>query len=351
MIESILEKCAQEQPISQQEQRFLMAQTDPLVLEKIHATARAMRERYFGNKVFYYGFVYFSTHCQNECAFCAYRASNAGLPRYRKTKEEIVETAVALKNTGIHLIDLTLGEDGYYLRQPHLLVDIVKAVKEATGLPVMVSPGLLDHQTIEQLAAAGADWYALYQETHNQQLFATARLGQSYQARMEAKHYARACGMLVEEGLLTGIGDTVDDGVTSMAAMAELQAKQVRVMTFIPQDDTPFSHLETQSFQRELLYISVMRLLFPRNLIPASLDVDGLRGLEQRLNAGANVVTSIIPPNQGYCGVANGEFDVDDGHRTIDSIQDILQRCHLEGATAQAYQSMLVVLKKEHASC
>lgn len=47
-----------------------------------------------------------------------------------------------------------------------------------------------------------------------------------------------------------------------------------------------------------------MRLLFPDKLIPASLDVDGISGLELRLMAGANVVTSIIPPNEGLAGVA-----------------------------------------------
>lgn len=345
MLDGILEKCSHEQPLTRLELTYLLSQTEKPALEQIFRAARAMREKQFGNQVFLYGFVYFSTYCKNECAFCYYRASNQEPPRYRKTKEEIVQTAVELKEAGIHLIDLTLGEDPYYLNHPERLVEIVQAVKQATNLPVMVSPGLVDNDTIDQLAEAGADWYALYQETHNPELFAKARLNQSFEDRMAAKQYARSRGMLVEEGLLTGIGDTTEDAVHSMEMMAQLQASQVRTMTFIPQAGTPFAHLPAQGFDRELLYIAVMRLLFPRNLIPASLDVDGLRGLQERLDAGANVVTSIIPPCQGYCGVANAEFDVDEGYRTIDGIQETLTRCGLEGATAQAYQNQIESMK------
>ena len=52
--------------------------------------AREAREKEFGNRVYTYGFVYFSTYCRNNCTFCYYRKSNGEIPRYRKTKEEIV---------------------------------------------------------------------------------------------------------------------------------------------------------------------------------------------------------------------------------------------------------------------
>lgn len=345
-LDTILSKCLSEIPLHQAEIHTLLAQTEKTQVDKIYAAAREMRARYFGNKVFLYGFVYFSTYCKNECAFCYYRLTNGKAPRYRKTCEEIVATAMELKESGIHLIDLTMGEDPYFIDHPDRLTEIVQAVKQATGLPVMVSPGLVDHKTIDALADAGADWYALYQETHNQELFATARLDQSYEARMQAKQYARARGMLIEEGLLTGIGDTTADAVHSMQTMVAQGTSQVRVMTFIPQEGTPFENLPTHGFDRELLTIAVMRLLFPQRLIPASMDVDGLRGLRDRLDAGANVVTSIIPPCEGYCGVANAETDVDEGYRTIAGIQQTLEVCGVQGATVAEYQAAIDALKR-----
>lgn len=50
----------------------------------------------------------------------------------------------------------------------------------------------------------------------------------------------------------------------------------------------------------ELKIIALMRILYPEALIPASLDVDGIDGLENRINAGANLITSIIPPRSGF---------------------------------------------------
>ena len=79
----------------------------------------------------------------------------------------------------------------------------------------------------------------------------------------------------------------------------------------------------------ELLTIAAMRLAMPDRLIPASLDVDGIRGLERRLEAGANVVTSIVPPTVGLAGVSQAELDIDEGYRTVAGVLP-----HLDAAGA-----------------
>jgi type IV pilus assembly protein PilY1 len=97
--------------------------------------------------------------------------------------------------------------------------------------------------------------------------------------------------------------------------------------------------VDQTNFLSELLNIAVMRLIFPDLLIPASLDVDGLNGLEDRLNAGANVVTSIIPPDDGYAGVANASNDISEGYRTVAGIQETLTKCGLKNATVDEYKN------------
>lgn len=124
--------------------------------------AREARHRAFGNKVFLYGFLYLSTHCRNDCAFCQYRRSNSSLERYRKPLGEMLEAAGRLAADGVHLLDLTLGEDPYYVEPAgfHRLLELVSALKETTGLPIMVSPGVLSAEQLVRLREAGADWYA-----------------------------------------------------------------------------------------------------------------------------------------------------------------------------------------------
>ena len=305
--------------------------------EKIFSAARQIRDRNFDKQVFMYGFVYFSTYCRNDCTFCFYRRSNKVSKRYRKTRAEILETAEKLTESGVHLLDLTMGEDPYYFDEGRFaeLLEITEAVMKVSGLPVMISPGVVPSSVLAQFAALGVDWYACYQETHNRDLYAKMRLEQDYDERLNLKHYAHRLGMLAEEGLLAGIGETAEDLAESFRVMEELSADQVRVMSFVPQEGTIMPRL------REMLVIALMRILFPDRLIPASLDVDGIAGLKQRLNAGANVITSIIPPDQGLMGVSQSTLDIKEGGRTVNGTIPIIEDCGLTPASVTDYRKWL----------
>jgi methylornithine synthase len=196
---------------------------------------------------------------------------------------------------------------------------------------------------LEALAKAGADWYACYQETHNEILFERLRPGQDYRARLDAKIAAHNHGLLIEEGILVGVGETLGDIANSIEVMCTLEADQVRAMNFVPRQGTPMGHYPAPDPLTELLIIALMRLVFPGRLIPATLDVEGLAGLERRLEAGANVVTSIVPPRQGLAGVAQSSLDIDQARRTTESVLPVLQKCGLQVATNKEYQKFLEV--------
>ncbi|MDR1319842.1 MAG: methylornithine synthase PylB [Gracilibacteraceae bacterium] len=341
MIQKILNKLQNGAPLTPDEIVHLLTRRDRGSLARIFSAARKTREKYFGPKIFSYGFIYFSTYCRNDCAFCYCRRSNPLPRRYRKSAAEILLHAASLERSGVNLIDLTMGEDPFYIARPERLAKLVRAVKKETGLPVMMSPGVVGGEGLEAVAAAGADWLALYQETHNRPLFAKRRLGQDFDARMALKRRARELGLLVEEGVMTGIGETAADRARSFAAMRELGARQVRSMRFVPQAGTPMAGEAAGGAAAELLDIAVLRLLFPDRLIPASLDVDGLTGLAARLRAGANVITSLIPPAAGLMGVSRPEKDIRSGRRTLAAAKPVLEKSGLRAATQREYQDFL----------
>lgn len=340
-LDMILEKARVENPLSREDLLFLLTLREEHDLSKVYDVARQLRTRYFEDKVFIYGFVYFSTYCRNECAFCLYRKSNHSIERYRKTDLEIMETALSLVESGVHLIDMTMGEDPLYFDNQESgfehLIRTVELIKKSTEIPIMISAGVVSEEVLREFKAAGVDWYATYQETHNPDLYHKLRLGQDYSQRMARKTFAHQLGFLIEEGLLTGVGDTDVDLVRSLEAMGELGAEQLRVMSFVPQKGTPMHHFTSVSSHREMLVIAIMRLVFPDRLIPASLDVNGLGGLAERLNAGANVVTSVIPPNSGLAGVSNHSLDIEDGNRTINKINPVLAQQGLVAASRDQY--------------
>ena len=145
---------------------------------------------------------------------------------------------------------------------------------------------------------------------------------------------------------MTGIAESPEDIADSMDAMESLDADQVRVMSFVPQEGTPMQHVAAPPPTRELVIIALLRLAFPDRLIPASLDVAGLAGLRQRLDAGANVITSIVPPGEGLAGVANNSLDIDNGGRTVNAIRPVLESCNLRAASQDDYLAWIANRKR-----
>ena len=341
-LEPILEKACCGQPLDEAEIASLLTTPPGKPLDSLFATARALRERAFGEEVFLYGFIYLSTYCRNHCCFCLYREGNSASPRYRKSIKVILDVARALADDGVHLVDLTMGEDPYYLkRDGERLLELVYEVRQAVPLSVMVSPGVLKAGTLVEIARLGVDWYACYQETFNQSLFARLRIEQDFGRRLGAKVHAREAGLLVEEGLLLGVGDGPADGALAIKAMESLCPSQVRAMTFRPQRGTPMADWPAPDSLNELRTIATFRICFPDRLIPASLDVDGVEGLEARLNAGANVVTSMIPPRYGLAGVSRSQLGIEDGLRTVSIVTPVIEQLGLRVAPVSGYQHWL----------
>jgi len=350
-IEEILDKALCEESLKREEILYLLRLDKAEEIEKLFAVAQRLRRRYFGDNIFLYGFLYFSTWCRNDCAFCQYRASNRLCQRYRKTDRQIIEVALDMAASGIHLLDLTMGEDPFYYEKEdgfEPLLHLIKEVKRETSLPIMISFGAIPDEVLKKLFGTGAEWYACYQETHNKKLFHQLRLDQNYNDRLSKKYKAARLGLLIEEGILSGVGESLDDIADSMEEMRAMGAHQVRVMNFIPQKGTPMHDFPPPPKMREQLIIAVLRLLFPDRLIPASLDVYGIDGLKGKLEAGANVVTSLILPHSEMVGVAQSTLDICEGYRTVKGITPVLNELGLTKAELHDYISWIESERKSH---
>ena len=326
----------------------ILSLEDPASIQRVMSSAQKVRNQHFGNELFIYGFIYLSTYCRNHCAFCFYRKTNKQSPRYRKNIEEVAKIACELADSGVHLIDLTLGEDPliHDTSNFHTLYRMIERVKEETGLPVMISPGMVSEEILQHFAALKTDWYALYQETHNSVLFKKLRIGQSFENRNDNRNAARRAGMLVEDGILLGVGETPFDQADSILAMKQNNVDQARAMSLVPQPDTPVADMPRPSKMIECLCIAVMRLTMPDRLIPASLDVDGIKGLKMRLEAGANVITSIIPPDNRLAGVSQSTLDIEQGLRTVSEVKKVISHMGLRVADGKVYESWIVKQKE-----
>jgi methylornithine synthase len=334
-------------PPSLEEAEAVLALKPGPAAEALFGGASQIRDEAGGPGVFLYGFVYLSTYCRNNCAFCHYRSELADLSRYRKSPGQIVAAAKALKEGGVHLIDLTMGEDEELLAGGGFeeLLEAVRAVREETGLSVMLSPGRLSRDKLKKAKEAGADWYALYQETYNRGLFKLWRRGQDFDSRLKAKEEALKEGLLVEDGMLLGAGAAPKDLAESISAFRGLPASQVRAMTYVPSPGGLAPDPSSGGSFQELLAIAALRLSQPLALIPASLDVEGLKGLAPRMRAGANVVTSIIEAGSRLAGVASKDLDIENRRRGAEAAKKELERIGLKAAGQRDYLEKLKSLR------
>jgi methylornithine synthase len=151
--------------------------------------------------------------------------------------------------------------------------------------------------------------------------------------------------MLVEDGILLGIGETLQDRADAILTMQQNHVNQARAMSLVPQPHTPLQNMASPSNTLECLCIAVMRLAMPDRLIPASLDLEGIKGLKMRLLAGANVVTSIIPPNNRLAGVSQSSLDIEKGLRTVSEVGKVIDALGLEIAGETAYSDWIAKQK------
>ena len=352
MIADIIDRAENGRDVSVDDVQELMSITDPADLEQLFSAARRVRDREFGRKIFTYGFVYFSTYCKNNCTFCYYRSSNHAIDRYRKSKEEIVQLAGGLKDAGINLADLTMGEDPKMYADGYSgLLDIISSVRDDVGISIMASPGALPREMFTEVRDAGADWYACYQETYNRPLFESLRLDQSFDNRRNQKIWAREAGLLAEDGMMIGLGENIRDRAETIVEMGSLGCEQVRAMTFVPQEGTPMQFVTPYDSTEELKAIAVMRILYHDKLIPCSLDVEGIAGLKTRIAAGANVITSIVPPNQNLAGVAQHELDIENGNRSVEHVYEMLEEMGYRHASGSEYVAFLDAHRPKRVEC
>lgn len=339
-LENYAEQIIAGSEVSDEKLREMLQISDPDEMEKLHYVARHIRDNFFGNKVFMYSFVYFSTHCKNNCAFCYYNRENE-IDRYRLTLEDIKKICQVLKTEEIHMVDLTMGEDPFFHNEPERLVELVRTVKEEVGKPIMVSPGVVDNETLGLLKDSGANFLALYQETYDKELYGKLRVEQSFEERINSRNHAKRIGYCVEDGILTAVEPDIESTLISLRGLGTSNPDMVRVMTFLPQKGTPLEGKGVEGSEAELKMISILRLMYPNLLIPASLDLEGIDGMVHRLNSGANVVTSIISSNSALEGVVNYDREHAERDRDVKSVIARLKSMGMEPARQSDFEKLL----------
>ena len=261
--------------------------------------ARTQSLATFGNRIFMRGLIEFTNYCKNDCYYCGIRRSNEKAERYRLSLEEILACCESGYHLGFRTFVLQGGEDGSYTQGE--MIEIIERIRE--GYPdcaITLSFGEHPKKTYEAFFKAGADRYLLRHETSNPKHYASLHpQNMSLENRKKCLFSLKEIGYQVGSGFMVGSpGQTKEHLAEDLVFLQELSPQMIGIGPFIPHQETKFRQALSGTLQETLYLIAILRLLFPKALLPAttSLGTIDKKGREQGILAGANVVMPNLSP-------------------------------------------------------
>ena len=178
---------------------------------------------------------------------------------------------------------------------------IIRIIKEQyPDCAITLSIGEKSAESYQQYFQAGADRYLLRHETANEAHYSQLHPAEmSLQHRKKCLYTLRDIGYQVGAGFMVGSpGQTVDTLYEDLQFLRELKPHMVGIGPFIPQHATPFGQKPGGTVERTVTLLSIIRLLLPHVLLPATTALGTIDpvGREKGLRAGANVVMPNLSP-------------------------------------------------------
>lgn len=294
---SIVEKLFEERNLSDFELKNLLETDiyDKVLFEK----ADFVRKEHYGIKVFTRGLIEFSNFCKNNCYYCGIRAKNSLAERYRLSKDEILQCCKTGYELGFRTFVLQSGEDRFF--SDEIFCEIIESIRKIyTDCAITLSVGEKSESSYKKYREAGADRFLLRHETANDEHYAKLHpKSMSLKKRKTCLFTLKKLGFQTGSGFMVGSPfQTTQNLIDDLRFLQELKPEMVGIGPFIPHKDTPFADQNSGTLELTLRLIAVLRLLFPKALLPATTALGTIapNGRELGLCAGANVVMPNLSP-------------------------------------------------------
>lgn len=302
----------------------------------LFAAADAVRRECYGTDVFLRGLIEFTNVCQNDCYYCGIRKSNAQAQRYRLTQEQILHSCENGYRMGFRTFVLQGGEDPR--NTDAWICSMVDKIKTAyPDCAVTLSIGEQSRASYQAYFEAGADRYLLRHETASD-----AHYRRLHPEEMSLANRKRCLFDLKDIGYQVGAGfmvgspwQTPKELVADLRFLQELQPDMIGIGPFIPHHETPFAGKQSGTLELTLRMLSILRLLFPYVLLPATTALGTISpiGRELGLKAGANVMMPNLTPTD-----ARKHYDLYDNKICMDEEAAKCRLCQEGRVRSVGYQ-------------
>lgn len=267
--------------------------------ESLARAADSVRREMYGDKVFIRGLIEFTSYCKNDCFYCGIRCSNRQAERFRLTPEQIYSCCEEGYRLGFRTFVMQGGEDPYFTDER--ICEIVRTISQRyPDCAVTLSIGEKSFESYKAFREAGAKRFLLRHETadfdHYHRLHPDTL---SPENRQRCLFDLKKLGFQVGSGFMVGSPfQTTENLVHDLRFLQRLDPDMIGIGPFITHKQTPFARHKNGSVELTLRLISILRLMFPHALIPATTALGTLArdGRERGLRSGANVVMPNLSP-------------------------------------------------------
>lgn len=299
-LQELLDKL--EQNLTLEKHEFIMLlqnYNNEELFEKAKNKALELKQKYYGKDIYIRGLIEISSYCKNDCLYCGLRKSNKNAERYRLSSDDILNCAKQGYDLGFRTFVLQGGEDAFYTDS--FLCSIIEKIKQDyCDCAITLSLGERSKDSYKKLKQAGADRYLLRHEAIDSDLYSYIHDNKlDIKTRVECLYNLKELGYQVGSGFMVGVPtQTLENLANDLIFLNELKPSMVGIGPFLPHASTPFKNEKTSDVKLVLFLLSLIRIMLPNILIPATTalgTIDPL-GREKAVQCGANVVMPNLSP-------------------------------------------------------
>lgn len=296
---AFIDKLYTEHNLTDEELKNLIDNINDEDMEYLRKTARKTADEIYGSQVFVRGLIEFTNYCKNDCYYCGIRASNNCAERYRLNKDDILNCCEQGHDLGFRTFVLQGGEDLHYSDDE--MCDIISSIKsDYPDCALTLSVGERSYDTYKRWFDCGADRYLLRHETADKEHYNKLHPEKmSFDNRIRCLHDLKKIGYQTGCGFMVGSPyQTTDCLIKDLRFIKEFQPEMVGIGPYLSHKETPFATEKNGDVRLTLILLSIIRLLIPDVLLPATtaLGTASGNGRERGILAGANVVMPNLSP-------------------------------------------------------
>ena len=325
----LIGKLSETHSLAVEEYERLITGRDEESAKILRALSVKVRREIYGNDIYIRGLIEVSNICRNDCYYCGIRRSNSRCERYRLSHDEIIACADEGYTLGFRTFVLQGGEDSYF--NDERLGGIVRDIKSKyPDCAVTLSIGERSYESYKFLKACGADRYLLRHETANPEHYAKLHPAEmSYDNRMNCLKSLRDLGYQVGCGFMVGSPyQTLRNLAEDLKFIETFKPEMCGIGPFIPHKDTPFGKYPAGTLELTCYLLSVIRLIHPAVLLPATTALGTIdpNGRELGIMAGANVVMPNLSPLSAREKYTLYDGKIFSGNESAQCVEDLRMR-------------------------